>query len=632
MKKVYIIMMIGCLLGLSSCHDVLDVSPLDRVSSDVILSSESGVKVFMANLYSNAPYQDFTYNRLGEHTGNTNTVGIHPDQQTDNAINSEFNHLVDGGGNFAWWQSRYSYLRSVALLFKEVPNIAALSEQKKNEILGEAHFLRGWAYFDLAKRYGGVSIIKEYQEYKGDPDSLRVPRSTEQETWDFVLSEFDQAAQMLPESRDAENARRATKWTALAMKSRAALFAASVAKFWNKRPLSGEAVSLGLVGMDPSLAAGYYKQCLDAAAQVISSGRFQLYKATPASKDEAVNNLMALFQDPNIAPEECMLIKGYKQSGEGHSADFWYGPYQTRDGGPHPGRMNPTLNLIDHYETYSNPGQDAPVITTEDGNYNDYNGFNPSTKYLHFANPTDIFKDKDARLWATVILPYTEWKGKTIRISAGLVRPDGRAVIEANNDPVNVDGVNYYPFGDASMDNYSGFDQSNLSCMTRTGFCFKKFLSPTEVANNGKTGASTQDWCELRYAEVLLNYAEAAVESGQGDQALAKKCLNATRRRAAFMTDIPLTVENVQRERRSELAFECKRWDDLLRRREFHEIFNNRVAKSLDPVLDLRVKPAQWIFIRKNAIRAIPLTFEERFYYNRIPGIAANGLIQNPQY
>jgi L-lactate utilization protein LutC len=48
-----------------------------------------------------------------------------------------------------------------------------------------------YAYFALAKRYGGVPLITAVQKYDGDVEALKVPRSTEKETWDFVLKECD---------------------------------------------------------------------------------------------------------------------------------------------------------------------------------------------------------------------------------------------------------------------------------------------------------------------------------------------------------------------------------------------------------------------------------------------------------
>ena len=144
---------------------------------------------------------------------------------------------------------------------------------------------------------------------------------------------------------------------------------------------------------------------------------------------------------------------------------------------------------------------------------------------------------------------------------------------------------------------------------------------------------STTDFIEFRYAEILLNYAEAVVESGSGDITVAAKALNDIRKRAAHTVEIPLTIANVQRERRVELAFENKRFWDLMRRREFHTEFNNRFMHSLLPLQDLRALPdIKYIFVRVNVPNSNPRTFEPKSYYRYIPGIGSNGLVQNPQY
>src|SRR5690606_36384901 len=106
---------------------------------------------------------------------------------------------------------------------------------------------------------------------------------------------------------------------------------------------------------------------------------------------------------------------------------------------------------------------------------------------------------------------------------------------------------------------YSGFNPANIQ-MTRRGFSYKKLLSSQPIPPADRQ--SITDWMEFRYAEILLNYAEAVVESGyaaNNAQAVATQAINALRRRAAHTVDIPLTIENVMRERRVELAFENKR-------------------------------------------------------------------------
>ncbi|MGN6511364.1 MAG: RagB/SusD family nutrient uptake outer membrane protein, partial [Chitinophaga sp.] len=167
---------------------------------------------------------------------------------------------------------------------------------------------------------------------------------------------------------------------------------------------------------------------------------------------------------------------------------------------------------------------------------------------------------------------------------------------------------------------------------TRTGFSFKKFMNQDKPIVPG-WNQSTTDWAEFRYAEVLLNFAEAVAESGNGDVTAATKALNDIRRRAGHTVNIPLTAENVQRERRVELAFENKRFWDLIRRREYHTLFNNRVMHTLLPLQDLRALPAtKYIFVRVQVPNANPRTFEPKAYYRYIPGIGSNGLTQNPQY
>jgi len=636
-RKNILFIIVIFLIASMSCRDVMDLEPLDKVSSDVIFSSEDGIRAFLANLYYQEPMEEFNYTWGGPHSGWGLWHGLLSDVMADNAAHSEFNESpIFRRTLYAYWKDGYKLNRDINLLLKTVQTSTFLDDDKKNELISEAHFLRAFNYFTLAKWYGGVPIISSYQEYTTDIESLKVPRSTEKETYDFILSECDEAIKYLPSSRSGNDARRASKWAAYALKSRVALHAASVAKYWNKASLSGEAVSKGLVGMDPSLANGFYGQCIEASKAIMDGGMHGLFRPNPASAEEAAENYMELFQDPNVAPEEAILTFGYTAAFvDGHTMDLWCGPNQTADGSPFPGRVNPSLELIDLYESYTSPGQDAPIVTTADGNITDYNGYNAGRTYLQFDNPSDIFQDKDARLGATVVLPGTEWKGTTINIQAGFIKPDGTPVIEADKASVEVDGVTYHTFGADAWKSYSGFDPQHVSEMTRTGFSFKKFLSPTTVSGNGNTGASTNDWMEIRYAEVLLNYAEAVAESGYTDgnaQEIARNALNATRRRAGHTVDIPLTLENVLRERRVELAFENKRWWDLIRRRDLHEVFNNHLYTALCPVLDLRVSPPKYIFIRKYITRGVSQTVSSQYYYMPIPGIGSNDLIQNPQY
>ena len=624
-------------LAIGSCNDVLELEPLDKLDSETLFSDPEGIQVYLANLYYQMPVEDFTFffNGFNYNDGGPNNSGIATAIQTDEAIGSEFGGLSPwGSGDFAWWDQGYTLIRDVNLLIETIPTLN-LNEEEKQSLLGESAFIRAFAYFALAKRYGGVPLITNVQNYEGEVESLKVARSTEKETWDFVLSQCDLAIENLPESRD-DGQRRATRWVAYALKSGVALHAASLAKYWNTAPLSGSAVDEKLVGLEASEANRYYEACIKASEAIMNAGRFALYQPAPANPQEAAENYKTLFEDPNNAPEEAIFIKGYAipGTGTGHNYDIWYNPNQTSNGWPHPGRMNPILELVDTYESYTNPGVSSPIVTTLDGNVGDYNGFDQNKAYKRFDAdaPYQLFEDKDARLWGTVILPGTTWKGETIIIQGGYVQPDGTAKIETN-ESITHNGVTYYTYGAADWTQYSGFD-THAGNMTRSGFGFKKFLQSGEEITPA-WNQSTTDWIAFRYAEILLNYAEAVVESGytaDDAQARAAEAINSIRRRAAHTVEIPLTLENVLRERIVELAFENKRYWDLIRRREFHVLFNNTVKHALVPLLDLRVDPVQYIFVRKEVARGTPLTFPPQSYYRPIPGIGSNDLVQNPQY
>jgi hypothetical protein len=630
-KYISITFLTASIVIASGCKDVLDLKPQDKLPVESVFSSPGGLKLYMANLYYQLPTEDFLFFNAGfnQNQSGPNNGGQTRAQSTDEAVHSEAGGLNNGpnGDNTSnnYWLAGYGLVRDVNLLIDAIPTLNIV-QAEKDKLLGEASFVRAFAYYGIAIRYGGAPLIKSTQKYSGDAESLKVQRSTEKETYDYIMSELDVAIAKLPDSWGGE--RRATKWVALALKSRAALHAASLAKFWSKAPLTGPAVDSKYVGMNASDAAAYYAACIQASDAIMSSGKFSLYQPTPASPAEAAENYRKMFQDPNIALNESLFIKGHTIPGNrlGHNYDIWYTPAQLANGWPHPGRMNPTLELVDMYENYTNPGQSAPIVTTTDGNITNYNGYDASKTYIRFDDPTQPFANKDARLHATVVIPGSSMKGRKIVIQAGYIEPNGTARIRTGGN-ILVNGVRYYNYGGPTTNDYSGFDGFGGN-NTKTGFSFRKFISETPVSPGWNQSSS--DWVEFRYAEVLLNYAEAVVESSTGDVTKAAKAINDIRRRAGHMNTIPLNIGNVMRERTVELAFENKRWWDLIRRRERHIIFDAQISKALLPVLDLRVSPAKYIFIRANVHNMNPRTFLIRDYYLSIPDVAASGVIQNP--
>ena len=103
------------------------------------------------------------------------------------------------------FSDRYKYIRNCNDFIKQLEEATSLSEIDKKVLLAESRFLRAMHYFTLVKRYGGVPLVTEPQEY--DPDnleSLMVPRNKEIEVYDYIISECKAAAQDLPAIRTAD--------------------------------------------------------------------------------------------------------------------------------------------------------------------------------------------------------------------------------------------------------------------------------------------------------------------------------------------------------------------------------------------------------------------------------------------
>ena len=295
---------------LNSCSDWLEVENKNIISTEALLSTDEGIEAYMASFYHFLPIEDFMYYfSTGEFRYTGNIGGEMNASVTQDMIHSEWGNFDSEDQNaHAYWNAGYEYIYKINKLKEVIPTMHPSDSTMLKTIKGEAAFFSAYTYFQLAKRYGGVSLIKEAQAFNGDYEAVKVPRSTEKVTWNYVLDLCNEAIENLPD----ENGKRATKWAALALKSRAMLYAASIAKFWDNAPLVGTAVSYQLVGgMSAEDRDRYYQACIDASAQIIRSGKFGLYKPNPADREEATENYRKIFSNPQVAAIEVIFSKSY---------------------------------------------------------------------------------------------------------------------------------------------------------------------------------------------------------------------------------------------------------------------------------------------------------------------------------
>lgn len=584
-------------LSFYSC-DYLDVPPINIIQDDAIFNSESGITSYMTTLYYDLPIEDFRYTQQGFNVSGKGQ-GRLPNVSGEAMCSSSDDISTIGDGT--WWGCwDYGKIRRVNYFLKIFP---AYKSNFQNTVLadawmGEAHFIRAYCYFAMVKRYGGVPILREPQEYVGDIESLKVPRDTEKACYDFIAEDLDEAFRLLPDNEEILGKGRATKYAALALKSRAMLYAGSIARY-------GTVDLNGLVGIDKALANDYFELAYKAVKELEKSKRFSLYR----KNSDKEKNFAELFLAED-SPEN-IFCKYFQRNVNAHGWDVYFVPYQYRGNG-FSSNMNPTLEFVEMFE--HKDGTPA--------------NFAERAKDTYFDDPSELFQNMDARFGGSIIYPNAIFKGEPCSIQKGLIIEDGSKKENATNYEEAVytanDGQVYHIVGKSGSGNYSG---------NMTGFFMRKYLNENMPQSEVIENYSEQHWIEFRYAEALLNGAEAAVEMGQHlDDALL--WLNDIRSRANIkqLSLSDLTVDKVRHERRIELAFENHTYWDLRRWRIADKEIETKQYTGLCPYFDINKQ--KYIF-EEVAANKYYYTFDVKMYYERIPDgeIAKNEkLKQNPYY
>lgn len=584
-------------LSFYSC-DYLDVPPINIIQDDAIFNSESGITSYMTTLYYDLPIEDFRYTQQGFNVSGKGQ-GRLPNVSGEAMCSSSDDISTIGDGT--WWGCwDYGKIRRVNYFLKNFP---AYKSNFQNTVLadawmGEAHFIRAYCYFAMVKRYGGVPILREPQEYVGDIESLKVPRDTEKACYDFIAEDLDEAFRLLPDNEEILGKGRATKYAALALKSRAMLYAGSIARY-------GTVDLNGLVGIDKALANDYLELAYKAVKELEKSKRFSLYR----KNSDKEKNFAELFLAED-SPEN-IFCKYFQRNVNAHGWDVYFVPYQYRGNG-FSSNMNPTLEFVEMFE--HKDGTPA--------------NFAERAKDTYFDDPSELFQNMDARFGGSIIYPNAIFKGEPCSIQKGLIIEDGSKKENATNYEEAVytanDGQVYHIVGKSGSGNYSG---------NMTGFFMRKYLNENMPQSEVIENYSEQHWIEFRYAEALLNGAEAAVEMGQHlDDALL--WINDIRSRANIkqLSLSDLTVDKVRHERRIELAFENHTYWDLRRWRIADKEIETKQYTGLCPYFDINKQ--KYIF-EEVAANKYYYTFDVKMYYERIPDgeIAKNEkLKQNPYY
>jgi len=260
----------------------------------------------------------------------------------------------------------------------------------------------------------------------------------------------------------------------------------------------------------------------------------KLINSTDFGSYSLFSSYEGLFLPENEYNSEVILDLGYVPSVRTWGNYYDYAPLSV---GARVNVLAPTQELVDDYITMN-----GKTITTAGSGYNE----------------TDPYKNRDPRLTATVVYQEYPWKKADGTIQTIYIKP-GTAPNES-----------------AAVDEYKGQGANSTS----TGYYMRKYYDPTSLASM----TSGLNLILIRYADVLLMYAEAKNELGLMDEAIWNKTINALRTRAGF-TDPEALIYNaawtksqmqdiIRRERRCELAVEGLRIFDLLRWKTAEVVLN----------------------------------------------------------
>ncbi|MCL7987240.1 RagB/SusD family nutrient uptake outer membrane protein [Sphingobacterium sp. lm-10] len=599
MKRIIpIILTLACTLSSMQSCVKLDIIPKNIVTDNELFNTPASADIYMARMYSQMPFEDFKY--MGQwgfrYNGWLNSIGI---DGTGEAVNRDGITTAFTGEQTTYWGQAFELIRDANHLIETLPQYQAnFSEELYNHYLGEAYYIRATVFYTMAKRFGGIPLVTKVIQYPAADAEIEVARSTEEETWDQVLADFDQAIELLQDRSPKEGY--SSKYIALAFKAQAMLYAGSVAKY--NETVSGRLTGVGrktqvrVIGFDESrwqsASKRYFAESYKAARRVMQDGGYSLYRRRWAAGDKQAQyqNMVDMFSD--LSSPENIYVKRYLFPTLTHAFDAYNMPFSFR--APLSAGTCPTLDFVELFEGFPRYPDGKIRVTTGTSN--------ASGEYVLYDNPMQFFENAEPRLRAYVIFPFDQFRSRQIEVRAG---------VYTGESPIQPFFTNYaYNTADERYQNLSIFNGNNKSLYlspregngqqvvqyqgrsltaagqdgpffdngeaTLTGLYVRKWLQTTTNIETGE-GKSAQPFILMRYAEILLTAAEAAIELEMAGEAspdgssmlqVATESINQIRERAgASLLAVNLSADNasrdiVRKERRKELAFEHKsKWD-----------------------------------------------------------------------
>ena len=531
---------LGICAAIAGCSKFLDMAPDENLTLDDVFANRVYTRDFLTHIYSWIP----TEANMADDGGawrNPFTAGC---DEMEIAFGGAYAHQINNGGwnptdvgRVQVWSESYMALRKVNMFISRVDECPT-SETDIRHWKGEAHFLRAYFHFLAFRAYGPIPLV----DHAFDPseDMMAVRRSPADRCAEFIVKDCIEAAKLLNDVDrwSATETGRATRLSALALKSRVLLYIAS--PLYNGNTDLADWVDP--VDNTPLINQVYsdekWKAAADAAEECINAckaaGR-SLYRKYEDPVENYQNIFIDNWNDEILWARNIGTYDHWLNCGDPVS----FGCFSI---------LNPTQELVDAYEMenglapiegYTNDGL-TPVINPESGYVEQ--GFAEEARPGRWqAGVSNMYVGREPRFYASINFAGAQWK---------------------TNAP------NYTP-GDAHTLEfwYEGVDGKGRagSDYCKTGYLMKKLLYPTRIPWKY---TPLMQWVYIRLGEIYLNYAEA-INEYSGPEA-AYEAINEIRDRAGLPA-LPSGLskeemrDRIKHERRIELAFEVHRFFDVRR-------------------------------------------------------------------
>lgn len=495
------------ILPFSSCSDFLDREPITKPEAGNFLTGAIQVENYINGLYMTLP----SFSKFG--------LGVRSEEKnSDNIIAEKYDARLHGQNNqfsgASDWQTGYQNLRKVNYFFHNYKVPEAQENEDVLSLKGEAYFLRAYWHFDLLKKFGSIPVMDAFWDENATIAGLQIPAKARNEVARFILSDLVEAKNLL-HSRGKYSGIRINKEAAMVLAMNVALYEGT----WEKYHSSDDFAS------STNESNYFLGEVINWGNELFGCG-IDLYKTGQNPGDA----FAALFNSKDLSGMGEVLLWRKYSSDEGVFHDvngnMKAGVVDSE------GAAGITQSLVDNY-------------LNADGTFID-----PTNE--KFKDFKETFEGRDPRLIQTVMNEGAKFASATTAT------------------PMHLEEYTDEKKNTISPPKLAG-DGNTRSL---TGYHIRLGIDTTFVSGNGETALPI-----IRYAEGLLAYAEAAAELEVWSDDIANKTLKALRERAgvkylapakdANFTDfgyaLTPVLQEIRRERRSELALQGFRLDDLMR-------------------------------------------------------------------